>query len=218
VTHPFDLLTISGEPQPDHRAARFPRLVSPKLSARLACDSTDALHDPLTHLANGSSLVHQLEQAAQESGKTVAVLFVNIDRFRTINATYGRRAGDMLLKALAGRLARLVQPQDTLARLENDTFILICRHLDDGEAESRISRIHLVSNGVFGIFETKLLVSCTVGPLFTGSAEDIPPHLLDRTGTAIDEARADRIADSEIIDLIAMSESMNPSAEDVNNN
>jgi diguanylate cyclase (GGDEF)-like protein len=141
----------------------------------------------------------------------MAVLFADIVQFRSINSQYGWRAGDMLLKALAARLARLVSPRDTLGRLENDTSVVICRHLDDSyEAESRAARRHLVSNGVFGIFDTKLSVRCTVGPLFTGNAGDIPAHLLDRTGTAIHEARANKVFDSEVIDLTAMSKTTYP--------
>jgi hypothetical protein len=59
VTHPNDLLTISDEPRPDHRAARFPGLVAPTLSVGPVRTPKDELDDALTHLANRSLLVHR---------------------------------------------------------------------------------------------------------------------------------------------------------------
>jgi diguanylate cyclase (GGDEF)-like protein len=84
--------------------------------------------DPLTHLPNRFLLHQHLQQAMEKSEwdqSTIAVLYVNINRFRTINATYGHRVGDALLRAIGQRLQETIPSASLIARLGADEFGVI---------------------------------------------------------------------------------------------
>ncbi len=105
-----------------------------------------ALHDALTGLPNRVLLVDRLahELAAAKRGEQgVAVLFLDLDRFKAVNDRLGHAAGDELLKAVAGRLAETIRPYDTAARLGGDEFVVVCGGLDGPDDVAPIvARIH----------------------------------------------------------------------------
>ncbi|HEY6895621.1 MAG TPA: EAL domain-containing protein [Rhodocyclaceae bacterium] len=85
-------------------------------------------HDALTGLANRTLVTDRLEQAlvfAHRAQRLVALVFLNIDRFKLINDSLGQAAGDILLKKVADRLAESTRPGDTVARLGSDEFVLV---------------------------------------------------------------------------------------------
>ena len=88
-----------------------------------------ALHDPLTGLANRVLFRDRLGQAIARRGGKVAVLFLDLDDFKTVNDTWGHAAGDALLVEVAGALRRNVRGGDTVARLGGDEFAVL---LEDG--------------------------------------------------------------------------------------
>ena len=92
-----------------------------------------ALHDALTGLPNRTLLLELLDHALQRSHRTeksTAVLFLDLDGFKTVNDTYGHGVGDQLLVAVARRLSHLLRPSDTMARLHGDEFVILCEDLD----------------------------------------------------------------------------------------
>ncbi|MHB1247666.1 MAG: putative bifunctional diguanylate cyclase/phosphodiesterase [Sulfuriferula sp.] len=100
-----------------------------------------ANHDPLTGLPNRSLFQDRLQQAlmkARRNGLRVAVLFCDLDRFKSINDSLGHDVGDQLLQTVAGRLLRSVRGSDTVARLGGDEFAII---LDDFSSENVVSMI-----------------------------------------------------------------------------
>jgi len=85
-------------------------------------------HDSLTGLLNRSSLMRifaQQIEAAQTSGETLVLFFIDLDRFKTVNDTLGHHAGDQLLVAAAERLREQLRPDDVLARFGGDEFVVI---------------------------------------------------------------------------------------------
>ena len=95
-----------------------------------------ALHDPLTRLANRSLLADRAEQLlarSQRAGVELAVLYIDLDGFKTVNDTRGHEVGDQLLRAVATRLAGAVRGSDTVARMGGDEFVVL---LDGAGAEA----------------------------------------------------------------------------------
>src|SRR5438067_4525965 len=106
-----------------------------------------ALHDQLTGLPNRSLFLDRLGHALRGSGRTgsgVAVLLMDLDRFKEVNDTLGHHCGDQMLKELARRLSAVVRPTDTVARLGGDEFALLVPDVTHAEAgvalAERISR------------------------------------------------------------------------------
>ncbi len=100
-----------------------------------------ALHDPLTQLPNRLLLHDHLQQAiirAQRNGTKVALGFIDLDRFKHINDTYGHQVGDAVLLALSQRLLRAIREVDTLSRWGGDEFVAL---LPDTTLDSDIRHI-----------------------------------------------------------------------------
>ncbi len=96
-----------------------------------------ALHDPLTGLPNRSLLLDRLEQAlrtARRLATPLALLVMDLDRFKEINDTFGHQAGDLLIGEVAQRITADLRETDTVARLGGDEFALILPGADEGGA------------------------------------------------------------------------------------
>ncbi len=102
-----------------------------------------AHHDPLTKLPNRSlaesRLEHEIEQAHRHSHQ-IAVLFIDLDRFKAVNDSFGHLVGDALLCAVSERLGQRVREGDTLGRLGGDEFILLATPLTDTQDAAVIAR------------------------------------------------------------------------------
>jgi diguanylate cyclase (GGDEF)-like protein len=109
------------------------------VSARKEAEATinfQAYHDLLTHLPNRALLKDRLSLAvtqAARNGRTLAVLFLDLDRFKVVNDTLGHSVGDRLLQAVAGRLTGSLRAGDTLARFGGDEFTLLLPDLRSRE-------------------------------------------------------------------------------------
>ena len=98
-----------------------------------------AFYDALTQLPNRRLLVDRLQQVlvnGARSGLTTAVLFVDLDNFKTLNDTRGHEVGDLLLKQVAQRLQSCVREQDTVARLGGDEFVVMLQNLSSDAPEA----------------------------------------------------------------------------------
>lgn len=100
-----------------------------------------ALHDPLTDLPNRNLLSERMEQSvarAKRQRGQFAVLFVDLDDFKSVNDSYGHAIGDKVLRALADNLLNQVRGEDTVARLGGDEFVILSEQVVD-EASARIA-------------------------------------------------------------------------------
>jgi diguanylate cyclase (GGDEF)-like protein len=93
-----------------------------------------AYHDPLTSLANRSLYTDKVREAIAARRGEVAVLFIDLDDFKTINDSLGHSAGDELLVSVASRLRSCLRPEDLVARLGGDEFAVMVEDAQDAEA------------------------------------------------------------------------------------
>jgi diguanylate cyclase (GGDEF)-like protein len=154
-----------------------------------------AYYDALTGLANPALFHERLSQylhAAQHAGHGLAVLLVDVDRFKTINDTLGRSAGDELLKQIAGRMVRESRDRSEYARVAADRFAVVLPRID---AEGSIGRrVERRSTEVFGppfqVGGTELHVSAKVGiALFPNDGADAST-LFKNAEAALKKAKA----------------------------
>ena len=125
------------------------------------------LHDTLTQLPNRILLEDRLQQtvdACKRAGTVCAVLFVDLDRFKTVNDALGHFVGDELLRGTASRLLSLVRTEDTVSRLGGDEFVVLLRQVVHAEDALAVARKVLVAIGMpLRVQDHELRVSASVG-------------------------------------------------------
>jgi diguanylate cyclase (GGDEF)-like protein len=152
-----------------------------------------ALHDPLTKLPNRLLVEDRLAQALAKSaraGTRTGVLFLDLDRFKAVNDTYGHLAGDRLLIAVADRLSSTLRPGDTLARVAGDEFLVVCEGISDlGHAEQIAARIHGVLEAPFAIEPNALAISASIGVAVADPSERAADLVLHADGALYEAKR-----------------------------
>lgn len=164
-----------------------------------------ALHDPLTGLANRALCSSHLEQAvahARRTGGLVAVLMLDVDRFKVVNDTLGHSAGDELLQAMAPRLSALVRAEDVASRFGGDEFLLVCGDVaSERQVVAVAERIVAAMKQPFQIGGYALQVSVSIGIALAGTGDTDPEALIRNADLAMYRAK-DRGGDSfEIFDV-----------------
>jgi len=141
-----------------------------------------AYFDALTGVPNRMLFDDRLAQALAHSRRRgergLAVMFLDLDRFKTINETLGHGAGDELLRSVASRLTGILREEDTVARLGGDEFLFLLPDIDDVEDAARVARKVLAELVTpFSVHGHELHVSASVGiamfPLDGGDAETL---------------------------------------------
>ncbi|MGN6580824.1 MAG: bifunctional diguanylate cyclase/phosphodiesterase [Bordetella sp.] len=160
-----------GQPAPDESQAREPSSVNSFLETRRLGESLDrmiaerkqaeanlrtmAMYDHLTGLANRNLIEEQIATAiahARRHGTLLALLYIDLDRFKVINDGYGHLFGDAVLQAVGQQLAILVRQHDTVARLGGDEFLILLTHL------TRSSDAGLVARKIVACLDRPLVV------------------------------------------------------------
>ena len=141
--------------------------------------ASQALHDPLTGLANRTLLHDRLDQAlslSQRTGAPVMVIAVDIDGFKPVNDSYGHAAGDSLLVELGHRLASCIRAGDTAARNGGDEFTLLLPGTPSDEASAVAHRILAAVTPPVRILGVDLEMSVSIG--ITVSSPGVPGEVL----------------------------------------
>ncbi|HVC13451.1 MAG TPA: EAL domain-containing protein [Acidimicrobiales bacterium] len=152
-----------------------------------------ALHDPLTGLANRVLLLDRLEHALESAARRptgAAVLFMDLDYFKAVNDASGHSAGDQLLLGVARRLQAAVRPNDTIARLGGDEFVVLCEDLGDPVEESVAvaQRIAERFEDPFMVGDREIVVAASIGVAPAGR-DDTADALLGRADHAMYRAK-----------------------------
>ena len=134
----------------------------------------DAMHDALTGLPNRSLCLDRLNvalrQLRRDERKSFAVLFFDLDRFKTINDSLGHTVGDQLLVGISRRLEKYLRPGDTLTRLGGDEFAILLNEIDGvADATHVAERIHQLLEREFHIEGHEVYTSASIG-IALGSA------------------------------------------------
>jgi diguanylate cyclase (GGDEF)-like protein/PAS domain S-box-containing protein len=154
----------------------------------------DARHDPLTGLPNRATFMDQLERvlarARRRSGAAVAVLFLDLDRFKEINDSLGHRVGDALLVAFSHSLEHWLRPGDLVARLGGDEFTVL---LDDitgvEEARGIAERIERGLKGAFRLEGREVSTTASIGIAVAADDHDTAEQLLHNADLAMYQAK-----------------------------
>jgi diguanylate cyclase (GGDEF)-like protein/PAS domain S-box-containing protein len=150
----------------------------------------DALHDPLTGLANRTLLYDRLHHALAQSERDDAetgVLFIDLDNFKQVNDEHGHRVGDELLSALGARLQDAVRPADTVARIGGDEFVVVCEHADEAGALALADRLEAAIGVPVTADGTEHRLSASIG---VAIGHDDPDTLIREADAAVYRAKA----------------------------
>jgi diguanylate cyclase (GGDEF)-like protein len=157
-----------------------------------------ALHDPLTGLPNRVLMAQRIAHALlrrRRSNKMMAVLFVDLDGFKTVNDTHGHRAGDEILVAVTERLTGILRPGDTLARQSGDEFLILCEDLElPSQADALADRVHEVLAAPLLISGIEVTLTAQVGTALTRRGNDTPEALIHAADLAMYGAKREHAA------------------------
>jgi diguanylate cyclase (GGDEF)-like protein/PAS domain S-box-containing protein len=163
----------------------------------------DALHDPLTGLANRAlcreRLIHALARASRDEG-SACVLFIDLDDFKNVNDLYGHAAGDALLIALSRRLVTTVRPADTVARLGGDEFVVVCEDIDEHTAIALGHRLTETIHEPMDVDGVEHRLSASIGIALGAAGRRDPDALLADADAAAYRAKADGRGRVEVFD------------------
>ncbi len=156
-----------------------------------------SLHDALTGLPNRlylqDWLFQELHDAEGDSGK-VAVLFIDLDRFKLVNDTYGHEVGDRLMVDVAHRMRTTLGPQNRVLRYGGDEFVAICPHIPNAQAAERIADQLIASlEAPFTISQDAIRISASIGVALTESRDRSPEEVLRDADVAMYHAKAEGV-------------------------
>jgi diguanylate cyclase (GGDEF)-like protein len=152
-----------------------------------------ALHDNLTKLPNRMLLTDRLDRAlhgADRNNGRFAVMFMDLDGFKTVNDAYGHHIGDLLLVEVARRIESSVRQEDTIARVGGDEFVLLARVGEPADAATLADKVLTVIREPFQVAGRTLRVSTSIGvAMYPGDGID-QHDLLTNADAAMYHAKA----------------------------
>ena len=192
----LEALTVSAVRDDDGATTHYVCVFSDITRERESQDQLDHLahHDPLTSLPNRLLYHDRLRHAmarAERDGQQLAVMFIDLDRFKNVNDTLGHHVGDELLKQAAQALSRCLREGDTLARLGGDEFIVLLEDVDGMPGAARVAeKLMAMFEQPFEVSGYELFITGSVGiSLYPQDGRDM--HILIRNAdVAMYQAKA----------------------------
>jgi diguanylate cyclase (GGDEF)-like protein len=195
----IELYATGGLPFDDRRL-RLARTLADE--AAMALDNArlveelrhQAFHDSLTGLANrglfGDRVDHALARSAR-TGASIAVLFLDLDDFKTVNDRFGHAGGDELLRAVSGRIVEVLRPGDTAARLGGDEFAVLIEDLA-GPEDARFVADRLIDRvrAPIHIADSDALTGASIGIAVSSAGEGRAEDLLRNADFAMYRAKS----------------------------
>jgi diguanylate cyclase (GGDEF)-like protein/PAS domain S-box-containing protein len=151
-----------------------------------------AVHDQLTGLPNRTHFMDRLDRTlrrAQLDRRSVALLFLDLDRFKLVNDGLGHEAGDRLLQRVAQRLQHAVRPTDLLARFGGDEFTVLCEAGTEAEARDVADRLQRAMRRPVGEDDHEQFVTLSIGIALSSPATVSGAELLQRADVAMYRAK-----------------------------
>ncbi|MEX2333080.1 MAG: EAL domain-containing protein, partial [Pseudohongiella sp.] len=155
-----------------------------------------ATHDTLTGLPNrvmfSELLRHAIRTASRYKDQRFAVMFIDLDRFKTVNDTYGHHTGDSLLTEVAQRLRKPLRDSDIVARLGGDEFVVLLHRVADKQQAGQIAQnILTMFKQPIALDEHEFVVSGSIGISLFGTDADDEESLMKHADTAMYAAKDD---------------------------
>jgi diguanylate cyclase (GGDEF)-like protein/PAS domain S-box-containing protein len=151
-----------------------------------------ALQDPLTELPNRLLFMDRAQVALarmERPHSSLAVFFLDLDRFKLINDSLGHAAGDGLLVEVAERLRALLRPSDTVSRFGGDEFTILCEGTDEEEASGVATRIAERLSEPFDLDGKEMFLNASIGIAVSRNPDDDPEDLLRDADAAMYRAK-----------------------------
>ena len=166
--------------------------------------SRQALQDTLTGLPNRAALIRHLDEslaACARAGQGLAVLFIDLDGFKQVNDSLGHAVGDELLVLASQRIRACMRPNDVVARLGSDEFVVLCPDVSDSAIVPSIAaRIGSQLAAPFPIGDHEAVVSASIGLVTTADAATTAEDLLGQADLAMYEAKLSGKAHAMVFD------------------
>ena len=152
----------------------------------------EAFHDPLTGLANRALFIDRVDHALsrREEPRRLAVLFMDVDDFKTINDSLGHAAGDLVLVAVAERLRACLRPEDTVARLGGDEFGVLVEDAEGALPSEVAARLLGALRNPFEISGKQVHIQASIGLAFGSDESRTANELLRNADVAMYTAKS----------------------------
>lgn len=144
-----------------------------------------AYYDNLTNLPNRFLFENRIEQAinlSKRTGKYIAIIFIDLDNFKTVNDTAGHKGGDDLLRLIANELSNTIRETDTVARFGGDEFLIMIDELTD------LNIINQITDKVIEIFAEPFMIQNHEFEVTASAGVSVYPHDGEEIGTLITKA------------------------------
>ena len=158
-----------------------------------------ALHDSLTGLANRTLLFDRLQHSIRTSrreNKNLALLMLDLDRFKEVNDTLGHQVGDALLIEIGHRLKETLREADTVARLGGDEFAILLANTDEQQATYISEKIHTALEEMFHINDLTLYIKASIGIVLYPEHGKTANILLQKADVAMYVAKRNKLGHS----------------------